>query len=361
MEIESVLIKPLVVGAEESVGKVVGTMLENERDHIVVMDEDRLKGIVHARDLIVRTADPDKTKIDLFVHHVHPVPINTPVKDIVELIMVNDYMVLPVEREGKIYTLTKLGLLQAVKNNPALEGKKAVDVMKFPYCVEANDSVAVVRSIIKEMDISRVPVIQGNKVEGLVECTDLLKAVIEKERPERGDMKSEKIEPDVKISSFMRKVFPVVEPETPIKKVIELMVNYGCAAVVEERERLQGIVTPRNIFKLLGWKKEGVYVTVSGIRDEDVFTKEVLDKEITNAVRRMVRLTRINYMVFHVDRHRETGKRVKYSVKARVSAGNGRFFAQAYEWDLAKAMRMVLDKLEREIWKRTEKEKEVNI
>jgi len=359
MKMKEVLEKPLKADVKESMGKVVGRMLKNKKDYVFVFQENEFKGVVHARDLVVKTAEPEKTRIESFVQVVHPVPENTPVKELVEIVMVNDYMVLPVECSGEIHGLTKMGLLGLVKKDPLLKGKTAKDVMKFPYFVESGDSIGIVKSVIKELGISRVPVVENGKVVGLVESVDLLKAVIERERPERGDMKSEKSSlEDVKISSFMRKVFPKVEPDFPLTNVIDLMVEGRSAVVVEGDGKLQGIVTPRNVFKVLGLKKEGVYVTISGIRDEDSWVKRVLDKEITNSVRRIGRLTKINYMVFHVDKHRETGKRTKYSVKARVSTSSGRFFAQSYEWDLPGALRGTLDKLEREIGKKSEMEKE---
>ena len=50
-------------------------------------------------------------------------------------------------------------------------------------------------------------------------------------------------------------------------------------------------------------------------------------------------------------RHKETGKRVKYSVKGRLITEKGMFFADDHAWRLTKAVKGVLEKMEREVVK----------
>ncbi|RLJ06008.1 MAG: hypothetical protein DRP18_01865 [Candidatus Aenigmatarchaeota archaeon] len=349
LNIKDVLEEPVKLSGDDTVGVAAAKMTENERDYVFVFDNG-MKGIVLARDLIKRTIDPEKTKLETFIKHISPLDIDTPVTSIIEKIMVNDYLVVPVCFENEIYALTKIGLLNALRENEVLKGKKAMDVMKFPYCVSEDDSASVVRNIMKNLEISRMPVLdEKGKLAGLVNCIDLLKTIAERKRAKKGDMRMEKTKMDVPVSSFMRKVFPRAGPETPLNKVIELMVKNYSAVVIEDNGELKGIVTPRNILKLFGKKTEGVYVNISGLKDIDAFLKNIIDKQITNSVKKLSKIVTINYAVFRVSKHKKAGKRTKYSVRAGFSTNRGRFFVKDYDWDVTKAMGNVLDKIERMI------------
>ena len=62
----------------------------------------------------------------------------------------------------------------------------------------------------------------------------------------------------------------------------------------------------------------------------------------------------MNYFVAHLSKH-TSGKRTKYSFHARLATGKGFFFAQAHGWDILKAMKDVLSKMEKEIMRKKER------
>jgi predicted transcriptional regulator len=213
-------------------------------------------------------------------------------------------------------------------------------------------------SILRETNISRLPVIdKANKIEGLVDTIDLLKADTDRSRSELGEEAGEKIHlRHVQISSLMRKTPLITSPDIPLPKLINLMLEkHTTTALVEENGKICGLVTPKLILKLIGKRIEGVYVRISGLQKEDVFIKSVVDEEIRNEIRKLGKFLTINYMVLHVDRYRKTGKRIKYSVKGRLITEKGYFFADDHAWDITKAVRGVLQKLEKEAIKLKEK------
>ena len=125
--------------------------------------------------------------------------------------------------------------------------------------------------------------------------------------------------------------------------------------IIEKGGKVAGIVTPKLILKLLGQEVQGIYVRVSGLQKEDTFIKGVVDEEIRNEIQKLARFFPIDHMVMHVDRYHKTGKRVKYSVRASLITERGIFFAKDHGWDITKAVRGILHKLEREIIKKNEK------
>lgn len=100
---------------------------------------------------------------------------------------------------------------------------------------------------------------------------------------------------------------------------------------------------------------EGVKVTVSGIHEEDGFIRSIVYGEIEQEISKLGRMVPISQFVMHVRKYHKDGKRVKYSVQARLLTEDGDFFADDYAWDLTKATKGVLGKMEREVIKKEEK------
>jgi predicted transcriptional regulator/ribosome-associated translation inhibitor RaiA len=269
---------------------------------------------------------------------------------------VNDYKTIPMKKNGRIMLLTKLDVLRLVRNDSNLRGRTAKDAMNFPCFIGSGDSLSAARAVMKDMNVSRVPVLRDGKVEGMVDALDLLGVVVSGETTKRSVPDEESIHIyDTPASSFMRKNFPTAEEATPLGKVVDSIVRTGSAVIVEKDGRLMGIVTPGDVLKLLGREVKGAYVTVSGMEDEDNFTKDIIYKEIETSLKKINRIYSVNYFVAHVDRHHPAGSRTKYLLKARLATGKGFFFAQGRGWDITKALKAALASLKKEVIKRKEK------
>jgi CBS domain-containing protein/ribosome-associated translation inhibitor RaiA len=357
MEIEDVLEKPLVVRPGDTVGQVASKMLSQRRHEAIALDrENRFLGIVLARDIVKRkVSDPHKAKIEQFITEENPLLPGTSLSEIINAFLVNDYRTVPFKEGDRIMLLTKTGLLQLLKHDAVIKGKKAEDAMKFPYCINAEDSLSTARASLKDMNVSRLPVVKDGNVEGIVDALDLLSPIVKGETTKRGEPDEERTHMDeVPASSFMRKDFPKAEPETPLTVVVDSIVRNHSAVIVEREGRLLGMVTPGDVLKLLGKEVKGAYVTVSGIEDEDDYIKSVIYQEIEATLKKINKIYPVNYLVVHADRY-GTGKRTKHLIKARLATEKGFFFGRDHAWDLAQAVKGVLANLEKEVIKRKEK------
>ncbi|MCJ7816794.1 MAG: CBS domain-containing protein [Candidatus Aenigmarchaeota archaeon] len=357
MEIEDVLEKPLVVRPGDSVSHVASRMLAEKRHEAIVLDSgNNFLGIVLARDIVKKKlSDPHNAKIDQFIIEEKPLLPGTSLSEIINAFLVNDYKTIPVKKDGKIMLLTKLDVLRLVKNDSNLKGKTAEDAMKFPYCINSEDSLSTARAVLKDMNVSRLPVLRDGKVEGMIDTLDLLSPIVKGEISKRGEPDEERTHLDsVPASSFMRRNFPTAEAVTPLGKVVDSIVRTQSAVVVERNGKLMGIIAPGDVLKLLGKEVKGAYVTISGIEDEDDLVKSVVYDEIEASLKKINKIYPVNYLVVHADRY-GIGKKTKHLIKTRLATGKGFFFAQDHDWDLTKAIKGVLANLEKEVIKRKEK------
>ena len=161
---------------------------------------------------------------------------------------------------------------------------------------------------------------------------------------------------DVLASSVMQTDFQKASTDTPLKEVAKLLVSARIPAIIiEEEGKLIGMITPRDILKMFGAVTEGVYVTVNGISEEDDFIKSWIDGEVRNHVRKINKIVPVQYFVINVKKHKEDGKRTKYSVRSRIMTQKGPYFSHDFNWDITKAFGGMLLKLEKALMRDKDK------
>ncbi len=323
-------------------------------------------GLVWVRDLAKRRVDVKGQTIKTFIRHIRPVAANTPITDIINAILVNDYPAIPITDNQQYYILTKLDLLRAIASEPSLSNKKAVDVMKVPFCVTDTDSIATTTAMIRDTGVERLVVVdQNGRFVGLVDELDLFKAQSTDRTRLRGgptgikpitsvgELSGERYPMrDVTIAGLTHKSVATVKPNCPLPQVIKAMADSGLpVAVVKEGDRPIGIITTKPILRTIGRPFEGVLVQLSGIQPEDDYMKAIVDEQIVKAVQKWGKFVPIKHIAIHIDRYQTEGKRTKYSIKARIIGHKGMWFADDHDWDITKAMRGVLTKLEKGLLK----------
>ncbi len=353
MELKSILEKALIVDPDDTLSHVASLMTKEGR-HEAVVYRDKLLGIVTADDISRRrVSDPKNVRISYYQKRVKPFSIDSPVSDVINHILGSGLKAVPVKGKDGIYVVKKVDVLKAIKED-VYSGKRARDLMYFPYCVSPDDNLNTVISLMKDLSVSRIPVVdEKSALIGIVDNLYLLNAVLEKHRAMRGERDGEKIvEGNVRIESFIRNDYLRVAPEKAVKDIVKNVIKTGIpVVVVEKKGEFLGMFTVKDIIKLVGRSVETVYVRVSGLHEEDKFIKSVIDDLINNSLEKLLRVIPVNYLSVNVEKHKKSGRRAKYSVQGRLVTGKGKFYASDYEWDVTKAMKRFLEKIEKEVRK----------
>lgn len=101
---------------------------------------------------------------------------------------------------------------------------------------------------------------------------------------------------------------------------------------------------------------EGMHIRVSGLREEDVFTRDGVYDEMVGTTKKLTSMLTISDFTLNVKKYHETGDRKKYSVKIRLITDKGDFHADDCEWGIFKAVKKALEKLEREVYRKEGKD-----
>jgi len=88
-----------------------------------------------------------------------------------------------VDDKGKVVgVVSEFDLLKAIRNGKALEQVKAEDIMsKNPICVSENTPVKEVIDLMMKHNIIRVPVVRNDNLVGVISRCDILSSIVEPE------------------------------------------------------------------------------------------------------------------------------------------------------------------------------------
>lgn len=116
------------------------------------------------------------------------------------------------------------------------------DLMKTDlFVLKEDDRLKDASEIMKLKKIRHIPVVDSNNtLVGLVTYKDFLKAIAHKKE-------------NFSMKDIMTTDVKAVEPETPLKGAIEVMIvnKFGCLPVVNNQRKLLGIVTEIDLLKTL--------------------------------------------------------------------------------------------------------------
>ncbi len=361
MKIDSILEEAFLIGPDDHISHVVSRMSEARRYEAFVFDN-QLRGIVSLDDIMKKTmSEPQKMKVSYFMKPVSIFSAETPAEDIINYMLVSEFRSLPVEKEGKIYAVTKPKLLKFVKDE-VFEGKTARDVMQVPGCASVTDTAMNVLSAMRDSGATRMPVLEeGGKFAGLADSLSLSPLLTERARSRMGEKGGEKKKlGDVDITGFVTRDVATVGPDSDLKGIVKRVSDQGIhTVVVEDDGRFMGLVTLKDILKLIGKSMETVYIRLSGLSEEDEFVKKKIDDMIETTIGKLLKIVKINYVVIHVEEHKKKEKSElrKYSVQGRFVTDKGNFYASDHEWDPTKAMKLFLGKIETEVKRDTGKKR----
>ncbi len=355
MQLTDLLEIPVSADANENVSKVASRMIRSGSREVIVTKNDKYIGMLFARSLSKRNiANPDKTNISQFVTKIRPIPSGTSLTEAINHLSSSDHRAVPVVTGKEIRLFTWRGMFRSIRNDPRIRLLVAKNVMTFPYCIGPEDDLKTAKSMMRELNVSGLPVIENRKPLGIIGEFVLLRTVL---KPEERTTVMEDIESNIIASvSVMRKNFLSVRADSGIRDLIDLMVRENqTMAVVGNMGEIEGIITRKDIIKAIGTKIRGTYVSITGVSDEDGFSNSLAENAAGIFLKKIQKFLTVDSMGIHIKRYKESGPGVKYSVKVKMATNRGLFVSEEHGWKLERVLHDSLVKVEGNVIKRKER------
>jgi CBS domain-containing protein/ribosome-associated translation inhibitor RaiA len=362
MKVKDIMSKDIIyLTPEDNVSKLISLIEEHCFREILVIENEKLKGIVYSKEIAKKgIIDPTKTKVNALIKS--PPPILLPdqdVDDAADLIFKTGLRALPVVEDNKVIGIVSLhDIVDVASKTKEFRQTTASSIMSIPELIREDNDIGTARMLMREKNISRIPVLDRNqKLCGVVTIFDLLKAVKPRERISFYSMDAEKeTTMEIPVSTVMNKMPTIATEKTTLNDIVNLIrKDETDGIIIVENNFPVGVITEKDLLEVYvsSLKKKGVYYQIIGLKDEDDFIIETIDRMIGDTLQKMSKIFETQFFFLHIKRYDKTGK-IKYSIRTRFRTNKKTFVSKAFAWDLREAVDKALDNLERIMLKEKE-------
>lgn len=353
------------VTPETNISKIVSKMMKGE-EVVVVCDENNFIGIISANDIIDRDY-PIETKAKTLVRkNIPKIEGDVDFIKAAKIFLENNIKAIPIFFKDEL-----TGLLYEkdfIMNSDCLKeiDKTTEDIASVPEVIEKNESIGKARTIIKENNISRLPVVdEEGKLIGIIDIEDFLKTVNPKESVGREDNVGDSI-PEYKfpVTTIMNSNPLSIDGGISCNKAIKLLRKHDSSYILITKEKKPvGIITSKDILEMIASsvKKEGIYVQITGLGEiEDSFDMDKIDDAIEDSVKKIGRIYEdIEYIFVHIKSSQKKGERRLYSIRTRIFTPVGLYVSKSSGWNPIATIDEALGRLERQIIEEHEKQRDL--
>lgn len=369
IEIEELLVKdvmsPSAVTATkgETLSAVISRMKKDHLREIPVLEGNKPVGLVSYSSFLLRRSLPLSTKVEQVMHPAPKLEEDMPITKAVEEMMASGVRGAPVVRNEKMVGfVSRTDIIKVLPNVEQLKNKKVSEFMtKNPQFVTEKESVRRAQMLMKGLMEKSLPVVDSSgRLVGAVSMHEVMDIIWspKSSKPYNELVGTDKEPPDIAVGSIMSRPAISVSPSDSIGKVASLMLEKGLATIfVHEGERLVGVVSQADLMEqVISLKKrEGVYVQITGLVEEDPDVYNVLYDQIEKAMNRIDKIQFPRVFTVHIQTYHSEGMRSKYSIHGRLTTDRSMYYASQTDWNLYKTMDALLDQLEKTVKREHEK------
>jgi len=350
--------KFISINPESNLTKLISLIEKYRFRQILVTERKKLKGIIYTKELAKKgISNPERTKVSSIMSFPPPtVSPESKINEAAKLILKTGLRALPIIENKKVVGIISMfDIIEAASKMKQFRQTTAEAIMSIPEIITDEDDIGRARLLMREKNISRLPVIDKNKkLCGIVTIFDLLKAVKPRDRINFYSMAAEK-ETIMKIpvSTIINSSPVIVERNLTLNEIVNLMNKYRSdGVIIAENQFPVGVITAKDLLEVYvsSLEQKGIYYQIVGLLDEDDFIVATVDRMIRDTIQKISKIYKPQHFFLHIKRYEEQGK-VKYSIRTRLLTDKGTFISKSYAWDLRTAVDEALEKLERIIIK----------
>ena len=369
IEIEELLVKDVMSSSAvtatkgETLSAVISRMKKDHLREIPVLEGNKPVGLVSYSSFLLRRSLPLSTKVEQVMHPAPKLEEDMPITKAVEEMMASGVRGAPVVRNEKMVGfVSRTDIIKVLPNVEQLKNKKVSEFMtRNPQFVTEKEGVRRAQMLMKGLMEKSLPVVDSRgRLVGAVSMHEVMDIIWspKSSKPYNELVGSDKEPPDIAVGSIMSRPAISVSPSDSIGKVASLMLEKGLATIfVHEGERLVGVVSQADLMEqVISLKKrEGVYVQITGLVEEDPDVYNVLYDEIEKAMNRIDKIQFPRVFTVHIQTYHSEGMKSKYSIHGRLTTDRSMYYASQTDWNLYKTMDALLNQLEKTVKREHEK------
>ncbi|MEM4280693.1 MAG: CBS domain-containing protein [Candidatus Caldarchaeum sp.] len=343
----------------EPLTKVLGLFAEKKADVVVVQNKenDRLVGVVTKRSMLKPNLNPSKVPARTLAVKTPRLNPEDALHKAAKFMIERNMKALPVTDSGKPLGLVTVADV-VLNSHDALRKISVSKVMtREVISIDAKDTIGRAISVMRDEGVSRLPVLDRERLVGIVTVTDIVEKVVKPRlKNSWGDVVGEKVRTlSNPVKSIMTRDVMTVQPSENIVEAVRRMKEHGFSClVVTERHRVVGIFTLMDalepVVAQLQETERNIVVEVSYKMDRvDVDDKERVMEVADRFVKRFRKTLGNGVLSLYFKEHRERhGDLRLIHCRARLNSDRFQFVGVGEAWRPDLAARTALKVIERQ-------------
>ena len=296
MNVTDIMSKDIIsVSPEDNVSKIISLIEKYCLREILVIEKKKLKGIIYSKEISKKgISDPTKAKVNSLMRFPpHVLRPDQDVNEAAKLIFKTGLRALPVVENDKIVGIVSMhDIIDSVSKTKDFRQTTAESVMSAPEIARSDIDIGKARVLMREKNISRIPVVDKNqKLTGVVTIFDLLRAIKPRERMSFYSMSEEKETlMGIPLSTVMNDSPTTVERKTSLNEIVGMLKRYETdGVIVKENDFPVGVVTEKDLleFYVSSLEQKGIFYQIIGLVDEDEFIVATADRMIRDTIEKL--------------------------------------------------------------------------
>jgi len=360
--VEEIMTKNVItIGPQEPISKAISKMSDNKIHHLPVVEDDKYLGMVDFDIFLRRSSIVLNSKVMNVMEKTPTVAKKTDITETARLMLDNGIKAIPVlENESLQGIVTTSDIIYSLLKMPDILNSTVDEIMSGdPITVNEDDLVIRAVEKMRDLDEASIPVLDSNgRVTGVVNLDEISKQIWrEKEKMHQSEYFRNEASVRVK---------DVMSPPVIAKSGSKLMVCVNemkkmkarVCTVIDDSEKPLGIISHRDIMDEIvkGLPRESVLVNLSGVKFDDPEIYNRIYDIIERTAKNIAKVKRMKPMLIniHIEQYNEQGGEIKYSVRGKIVTESKTFYGRAWEWNLYKAMKELMDEFEKMVEKAKE-------
>jgi len=370
MNIETIIDKEYPkIDENEPISKVIPKLID--KDGVILLKDGKYSGVLNKRDISRAKINPN-TKAKTFLQHVAKITAKETIQNTAGLMLESDSYILPVFRKDKLIgTVTASDLLHLAAKDEFGEGDIDQFISQPVIKIASDEPVSKAIRIFNEEDISRLPVHDNEKLQGIITIDHTLSTFIHPEHRQGGSgqyedtskygayMADKKEYLDLPVKGLMSEHVTMMKPTETVRSIVNTMFKRNYRGVLigsnNSINNIEGIVTKRDLLEPLAISsiREPMVIQFSGKLDKiNGFDKQWTKEVIHSKFAKYLDFLDNAYIYVRLKRHTEQskGKHIIFC-NMRLSSPRGMFVARDEGWGYIDSINKAAEAIERQLKK----------
>lgn len=342
ISVEELIEPPVVVSPDESLSKIISTLIETNSYDVFIELSDKVASL-SIRD-ILGAKDIKTTKPSLIGKIIPELRRESVVGEAARIMNHYRLRTLPIVQNGHIQGQVSAKRIVDLINKQLVQNKVRVNASTLmtgdPIVMDSHKTVSAAKSLMKRRRIDHLPVIDNNRLIGIITSYDIMKLMSPSERIGKKSIGINEAEDRLSIE-----VSGVANAEVITARVDDTLISVcdkmkraeSSYCIINVWDEIQGIITYRDIVAMLGEQlEEDIPMFIVGLPDEP-FDAELAKSKFANITKFMRKIhPDIEQARCHIKLRKVSGSRKRYEIDAHIRSTHGNISYTNVGWDLAK-------------------------